>query len=111
MGHPCVECGACCATWAVQFDRSEVTAALEEHVVEAATPKHVVLTGTEREAPRCAALRGTIGRKTACTLYTNRPSPCREVMASFEHGRRDPTCDEARRRHGLPRLTPRDWRT
>ena len=110
MPHPCLECGACCATWAVQFDRIEVTRALRPHVVPAATSRHVILAGTEGDQPRCAALKGQIGTRVRCTLYDKRPSPCHEVQASLQDGHRDITCDEARTRHGLPLLRPSDWR-
>lgn len=110
MAHPCLECGACCSTWPVQFHASEVTAALKPHVVPAATKRHRIMCGTEGERPRCKGLQGTIGDRVRCTLYAHRPSPCRDVLASLERGERDPTCDEARERHGLPRLSFKDWR-
>ncbi|MFT5458997.1 MAG: Fe-S-cluster containining protein [Myxococcota bacterium] len=109
MAHPCLECGACCATWAVQFDASEVTVALRPHVVPAATAKHCIMAGTEGDSPRCVGLRGVVGDRASCGLYPHRPSPCRDVGASLEDGHRDPTCDEARARHGLPRLQYSDW--
>jgi Fe-S-cluster containining protein len=110
MIHPCRACGACCATWPVQFDRTEVTEALRPHVLPGPTPRYALLAGTEGDAPRCAALKGTVGDRCRCTIYPDRPSPCREVEASLAHGERDITCDEARARHGLPRLTFADWR-
>ena len=109
MAHPCLTCGACCATWPVQFARSEVTQALRAYVVAAPTPRHRVLKGTEGDAPRCVALGGAIGERSRCAIYAHRPSPCVEVQASWEHGERDPTCDEAREHHGLARLRPSDW--
>ncbi len=40
-----------------------------------------------------------------CSIYEQRPSPCREFAPLAAHGRRgDQACDDARRRHGLPRL-------
>ncbi len=110
MPHPCLECGACCATWAVQFDRREVRRALKRHVVPAATSAHVLMRGTDTEPPRCAALTGRVGGRASCSIYAIRPSPCREVLPSMADGRRDVTCDEARARHGLSRLTLADWR-
>ncbi len=110
MTHPCLLCGGCCATWSVQFDRAELTRALRPHVVPAATERYVILAGTEGEAPRCAALSGEVGGRSRCTIYAHRPSPCREVQPSLEHGQRDISCDEARTRHGLPRLRLGDWR-
>jgi len=110
VDHPCLTCGACCSTWEVQFDAAEVTTALTPHVVPAATDRHRRMRGTETDCPRCVGLSGTVGGRVRCTLYADRPSPCRDVLASLEHGARDPTCDEARARHGLPRLSFRDWR-
>jgi uncharacterized protein len=96
--------------WAVQFPRTEVGAALRRHVESAANPKDVVLRGTELPSPRCDALRGEVGVATSCAMHAVRPSPCRAVRPSWEDGTRDPSCDEARQRHGLQRLTLRDWR-
>ncbi len=109
MSHPCLTCGACCATWSVQFDRAEVTAGLRRHVVAARTDRHVILKGTEGDAPRCDALEGVVGHRTRCGLYRYRPTPCRDVRASYEDGVHDASCHEARVRHGLPPLLPRDW--
>jgi len=110
VAHPCLECGACCSTWPVQFAAHEVTDALRAYVVPAATERHRLMAGTEGSAPRCVALQGTVGDRASCRLYAHRPSPCHEVAASLSDGHRDPTCDEARARHGLPRLTWSDWR-
>ena len=109
MSHPCRTCGACCSTWAVQFERREAKGPLRAYVVAAATPKHVVMAGTETEPARCSCLTGVVGGRSGCSIYAHRPSPCREVLASLEDGHRDPTCDEARARHGLAKLTFADW--
>ena len=47
---------------------------------------------------RCVALRGSIGQQVRCTIYAERPSPCREF--DIEHA----ACNRARQRHGLPPL-------
>lgn len=109
MSHPCLTCGACCATWSVQFDRTEVTARLKPHVVAARTDRHVILRGTEGDTPRCSALEGTVGERTRCGMYRDRPTPCHDVRASYEDGVHDASCHEARVRHRLPPLVPRDW--
>jgi Fe-S-cluster containining protein len=44
----------------------------------------------------CEALRGTIGQKVRCSIYHQRPSPCRRVMPG------DETCLKTRAAHGLP---------
>jgi Fe-S-cluster containining protein len=52
-----------------------------------------------REGPRCAALDvqtdAGAGTRYACTIYDNRPRPCREFEAGGRH------CLDARRRVGL----------
>jgi len=59
--------------------------------------------------PRCAALRGETGREVACTIYENRPSPCREFEASFFDGKtHNVDCDKARAKHGMGALSPAD---
>jgi uncharacterized protein len=54
--------------------------------------------GTDHASPRCAALTGKLGEKSACGIYEWRPSPCRE----FEEG--SDACHRARSRHGLQPL-------
>lgn len=100
--HPCLACGACCASFRVDFATDEV----EDHgghvpagLAVEVTAMTSRLRGTDHSPPRCAALTGRVGQKAACGIYEWRPSPCRE----FEAG--SPACDMARRRHGLPPLS------
>ena len=44
---------------------------------------------------RCLALRGALGRDVSCTIYSDRPSPCRSVQAG------DALCKRYRHEHGL----------
>jgi len=44
------------------------------------------------------ALQGEIGVSTVCSVYADRPSPCREVQIG------DEKCQRARSRHGLSAL-------
>ena len=44
----------------------------------------------------CEALRGTIGTKVTCSIYHQRPSPCRRVMPG------DESCLRSRTALGLP---------
>jgi Fe-S-cluster containining protein len=113
MSHPCLSCGACCAAFRVSFHWSEAEPAVGGGVpgalTEALDAHRVAMRGTWARAPRCIALDADIGRHSRCTIHEARPSPCREVMASWEHGEPDPQCDRARRMHGLPVLTVADW--
>lgn len=68
---------------------------------------HRNMKGTnEKYGRKCIALDGRIGKFVACTIYENRPTPCREFTASYEDGKHYPRCDEARAAHGLPPLKP-----
>ena len=112
--HPCLSCGACCATFRVAFHWSESDPALggitPPEFTERLDPHRVVMRGTYAPPMQCSALRGEIGRAAHCSIYPLRPSPCRELQAAWEHGEPSPQCDRARLRHGLPPLTPDSWR-
>ena len=69
----------------------------------------VSMRGTWEAAPRCVALDAVIGEYSRCTIHPQRPTACRQVQASWEHGAADAQCDKARARHGLAPLTPADW--
>lgn len=110
--HPCVKCGACCATFRVLFDPSETephSFHVPKELTEKVAPETLALLGTNESKPRCVALGGRIGHQVGCTIYANRPSCCREFKPSFEDGTRNPRCDFARKRKGLRVLTPKDW--
>jgi uncharacterized protein len=99
--HPCLSCGACCASFRVDFAVDElenqggcVPAGLAVEV----TGSTCRMRGTDHSPPRCAALTGTPGQQVACGIYEWRPSPCRE----FEAG--STACNTARARHGLAPL-------
>lgn len=66
MTHPCLSCGACCASFRVDFSVHEcdsnggrVPSGLAEEV-NAFTCR---MRGTDYARPRCAALTGTIGKR------------------------------------------------
>ncbi|MBN2797731.1 MAG: YkgJ family cysteine cluster protein [Deltaproteobacteria bacterium] len=110
--HPCLLCGACCATFRVSFYRGEAIpgpGAVPEAFVVPVSPFLVAMRGTETPPPRCEQLLGRIGEEVHCAHYDLRPSPCREFAASWEDGTPNPRCDDARARHGLPPLSARDW--
>jgi uncharacterized protein len=113
MIHPCLLCGACCAHFRVSFHWSEAEPSMGGQVPPALTDKldahRVVMRGTWAAHPRCTALKGTVGQGACCDIYEQRPSVCREVVPSWEHGVASPQCDKARVAHGLVPLTPEDW--
>ncbi len=109
---PCLQCGACCAPYRVSFYRGEVLGtdnAVPDELVEEVTPFRVAMRGTLHAPVRCEALEGVIGGACRCTIYERRPSPCQEVLPSWQDGTPDSHCDQARAKHGLPPLTLADW--
>ena len=103
--NPCLSCGACCASFRVDFAREEldqsggpVPAGLTVDV----TDHTCRMRGTDHARPRCAALVGTVGVKAHCGIHQWRPSPCREFGQLAPLGIPDDACTRARRRHGLP---------
>lgn len=115
MSHPCLSCGACCATYRVGFHWSEAAPELGGQVpaelTETLDAHRLVMRGTWAAAPRCIALDAEIGVRARCSIHPQRPSVCREVPASLEDGTgpRSGQCDRARLRHGFPVLTEADW--
>ena len=100
--HPCLACGACCASFRVDFSVYEV----DEHggrvpsgLAVEVTDSTCRMRGTDHSPPRCAALTGQVGVKAACGIYEWRPSPCREFEAGSD------ACNAARARFGMGALT------
>lgn len=115
--HPCIECGACCATYRVSFERSEWESytpqrrrLLQEWIKDLGGKYLGMKCGASKHRPCCQALNGKVGKSASCEVYELRPSPCRNFRASFDDGlTKQLRCDEARRAHGLRALTPFDW--
>lgn len=102
---PCQSCGACCASFRVDFHPAELAGGafawgrgVPVDMTLPVTAGIVRLCGTDASEPRCIALAGDIGQAVRCTIYAERPSPCREF--DIEHA----ACNRARQRHGLPPL-------
>ena len=120
----CVGCGACCASFRVDFSVLErmdqggqVPVGLTVDVTTqtcrmrgtdhqpvrraalTGAREHVHDTGGEarldHQPVRCAALTGKLGEQVACGIYEWRPSPCREFAEGSD------ACLRARYRHGL----------
>lgn len=113
MVHPCLECGACCATYRVAFHWTEADPGwggkVPPQAVATWDPHRVALRGTDRREPRCEQLVGQIGKHAQCGIYALRPSPCRDLVPAWENGQPSPQCDRARIRHGLAPLAPATW--
>ena len=113
--HPCQKCGACCSFFRVSFywleAEPEVENAVPVEMTEDLSPRFRCMKGTgKKHNPKCEALTGKIGEFVSCSIYMNRPSPCRAFTASYENGTKEPRCDEAREKHGLKPLTKDDYK-
>ncbi len=97
----CTSCGACCASFRVDFSTQELDSengSVPCGLTDTLSSSIARMRGTDHLPARCAALTGTLGKHTGCAIYEWRPSPCRE----FEEG--SDACAQARRRHGLSSL-------
>ncbi|MDD0816698.1 YkgJ family cysteine cluster protein [Curvibacter sp. HBC28] len=99
MTHPCLSCGACCASYRVDFSIYELDDAggrVPAGLAVEVNGSTCRMRGTDHVPIRCAALTGKVGEQVGCGIYEWRPSPCHEL----EPG--DYGCEKARARHGLP---------
>lgn len=105
--NPCLTCGACCASFRVDFDGSELLSEggqVPDGLAVSVSGRLARMRGTDHASPRCAALVGTVGRQVSCGIHEWRPSPCREFGLRAPLGVGDEACARARARHGLPPL-------
>jgi Fe-S-cluster containining protein len=110
--HPCQSCGACCAAFRVTFHWSETlqeSYAVPARLTETVSLHHLSMKGTSTTPVHCEALKGKVGDSVSCSIYANRPSPCRGFEASYENGIRNERCDQVREQKGLKPLSRDDW--
>lgn len=108
MTSSCTCCGACCATYRVIFPVAET-----DRVRDAGVPAELTLNlkdgfcrmrATATKPQRCIALLGEVGKNVSCSIYAQRPSPCRAFAPDAGGGHGDIACGNARRQHGLSPL-------
>jgi Fe-S-cluster containining protein len=108
MVDACLSCGACCAAFRVDFHCADLASSPGGCVPVALTlpltATLVRMRGTDEAPPRCIALEGEVGQSVRCTIYAQRPGPCRDFAPYAPLGIGDDACDRARRRYGLPPL-------
>ncbi len=107
----CLSCGACCAAFRVDFHCADLASDAANKVNGVPLAMTVPLTqtlvrmrGTDEAPPRCIALEGEVGQKVRCTIYEQRPGPCRDFAPYAPLGIGDDACDRARRRYGMSAL-------
>ena len=103
--NPCLNCGACCALFKVAFEQTETDAnaggKVPVHYTVNIDQFRCAMLGTERVHKRCAALQGSVGNAVSCSIYSRRPSCCRNFRGSWEKDIVNPVCDRARVTYGL----------
>lgn len=108
--NPCLACGLCCVHFRVSFYWGEADDApcgyVPQALTEPLTPHLRCMKGTNQVPRRCVALAGKVGEEVGCTIYAQRPGPCREFPSHFADGTPNPKCDELRASIGLPALQP-----
>ncbi|MBU9811383.1 YkgJ family cysteine cluster protein [Rahnella sp. SL6] len=107
INNPCMTCGACCAYFRVSFywaESEEAGGCVPQALTEQVTPFLSCMQGTNSKTPRCVALEGEVGHAVSCSVYPNRPTPCREFDQSGLNGVTNAACDRARAQYGLPPL-------
>ena len=107
----CKACGLCCCNFRVSFYHGEVEdmpmGFVPAHLVEKLTESRACMKGTSQKNPRCIALSGTLGEQVACTIYEQRPTPCREFTVWEKNGAVNERCQALRKAHGLPLVQPK----
>ncbi|MCA9933010.1 MAG: YkgJ family cysteine cluster protein [Ardenticatenaceae bacterium] len=113
--HVCQCCGACCATYRVSFYWAEAApefgGTVPPELTEQLNEVRAVMKGTKHHPTRCVALEGQVKGCVRCTIYEQRPSPCRTLKVSWEDGTPSDLCNRARLAWGLPPLRPEDLLT
>jgi uncharacterized protein len=99
--HPCLSCGACCASYRVDFAVDELESSggsVPDGLTVEVNANTCRMRGTDHVPIRCAALTGKVGAQVACGIYEWRPAPCHELALDSDG------CQRARVKHGLPML-------
>ncbi|MGA0090289.1 MAG: YkgJ family cysteine cluster protein [Burkholderiaceae bacterium] len=102
----CFQCGQCCQHFRVSFYHGEVEGSAHSGVpaelVTPISPHRVCMKGTELGGSPCVALTHNAEEGYRCSIYANRPSPCREFNVLNDDGSENEDCKKLRLRHNLP---------
>lgn len=108
--NPCLNCGACCSHFRISFYHSELdyhpAGFVPDSMAEKVNDTYACMTGTKSGEGRCIALQGSIGESISCSIYANRPTPCRKYRVWLEDGSPNPECQKLRAKIGLKLLEP-----
>lgn len=103
--HPCLRCGMCCQNYRVEFSVYELQSMggrEPDALTHEAGGNRYRMNGTERHPVRCVALADLGNGCIGCSIYEQRPQPCRDFpFASYG-------CHDVRAKFGLPPLMDDD---
>lgn len=106
--NPCTSCGACCSHFRVSFYHGELSEMplgfVPIHLTHKINNFLSCMKGTEKGNSACISLTGQVGKKVGCSIYQNRPTPCREFNVWDKEGNPNPKCQKLRQAIGLPVL-------
>ncbi len=106
--NPCADCGVCCAHFRISFYFGELDVMeggfVPTELTEKVNGTFACMGGTNQKDKRCSALVGDIGKDAKCSIYENRPSPCREFNVWDDLGIPNVKCQELRFKNGIPLL-------
>lgn len=92
----CADCTGCCQRFRVSFYQGELDSqpggTVPAELTVQITPFLVAMKGTEMGNGRCIALTDS----GQCSIYAQRPSPCREFLAFMPDRSVNPRCQELR---------------
>ena len=100
LTNPCLECAQCCQHFRVTFYHGQVSGngygTVPPELVTSISPHLVCMKGTEQGRHPCIALKYWPQMGYRCSIYENRPSPCREFNCHDERGIVNPKCNALR---------------
>ena len=105
--NPCNGCGGCCKTFRISFYHGEMKSQGGYVPNDLVTPINsfmVCMKGSESGLQRTGCVAQGVDGK--CTIYSERPSVCREYHVWDEQGNPNPRCQVIRAKAGLPLLQP-----
>jgi len=103
--NPCFECGQCCQHFRVSFYHGEIegngAGIVPGDLTTKLTDHLACMKGTEKGSAPCIALKHTKEEGWRCSIYEQRPSPCREFNVFNEDGTMNKDCQKLRMKIGL----------
>lgn len=97
---PCMDCGACCSYFRVEFKIKE-NPQVPAEAITIKNNKIAAMKGAEKFKGRCEYLEGKVGEKCSCKVYEQRPNVCRAFPVWLPNGLQNPKCIAARKNFGL----------